>query len=74
METTDSIALKTLKTAQTQVEELLIKAEQTLEMLQQNRQQVMSQKIGLSHQKMMLNELISKIQDLTNKELIKNTP
>ena len=58
----DTPAITILKSALAQVEDVLTKAETTFGLLQANLQQVTSQKIGLSHSKGMLTELISRIQ------------
>ena len=54
-------AISILKSALTKVEEISANADKTLQMLQQNLQQVSSQRIGLQHQQNMLIELIEKI-------------
>ena len=58
---TESPALSILKVALAKVEEVSTNADKTLQMLQQNLQQVSSQRIGLQHQQNMLIELIEKI-------------
>lgn len=60
--TKDSPAVVVLKSALSQVEEVLTKSEATLTLLQQNINQVSSQRVGLTYQKGMLTELISKVQ------------
>jgi hypothetical protein len=57
----ESPALSILKVALAKVEEVSTNADKTLQMLQQNLQQVSSQRIGLQHQQNMLIELIEKI-------------
>lgn len=57
----DSPAVSILKTALAKVEEVSSNADKTIQMLQQNLQQVSSQRIGLQHQQNMLIELIEKI-------------
>lgn len=54
-------AISILKAALAKVEEISANADKTLQMLQQNLQQVSSQRIGLQHQQNMLIELIEKI-------------
>ena len=58
----NSPALAVLSAALAQVQEVKVKSEQTLQLLQQNLNQVTNQRIGLQHQEAMLNELIAKIQ------------
>lgn len=58
-----SPALKVLDLAATQVQDVLHKAEQSLSLLQQNLQQVSTQKIALSAQLSMLNELKTRIAE-----------
>lgn len=62
METTTSPAITVLLNAQAQVAEVLAKAEQTLQLLQSNIQQVSAQRTGLTAQNQMLTELITKIK------------
>ena len=62
-----SPAISILTQAFTQVDEVLNKAEQTLQLLQSNLQQVTSQRIALAAQKQMLSELITKIKQEESK-------
>ena len=57
-------AVSIMTTALTQVEEVLAKAESTYTLLQQNLQQVATQRIGLQSQKQMLMELITKVKQV----------
>jgi len=57
----ESPAISILKSALAKVEEISGNADKTIQMLQQNLQQVSSQRIGLQHQQNMLIELIEKI-------------
>ena len=63
-----SVAISVLNNALAKVTEVLEKAEQTLQLLQQNVAQVSGQRIGLSHQKTMLNELIATITAAENNQ------
>lgn len=63
----DSTSISILKAALTQVSDVLVNAEATINMLQQNLAQVTSQRVGLQYQKNMLTELITKIQDAESK-------
>ena len=63
-----SPAINILTSALAQVDEVLTKAEATIQLLQSNLQQTNAQKIGLSHSKGMLTELIERIKKA---ELIK---
>ena len=60
-EVKQSPVLTILSSALSQVNEVLGKAESTLQLLQQNISQVSAQKIGLTHQQGMLTELITRI-------------
>jgi hypothetical protein len=62
-----SASILILKAALTQVDDVLVNAEKTINMLQQNLTQVTSQRVGLQYQKNMLTELITKIQDAESK-------
>lgn len=59
--------LQILQSAQAQVEDVLVKAEQTFQLLQQNLTQVSTQRVALSAQKQMLVELISRIKQEESK-------
>lgn len=64
----DDLSLNIINQAHSQVEDLLKKAEQTLTLLQQNLQQVTSQRIALAAQKALLEELKTKILHETSKK------
>ena len=59
--------LQILAAAQAQVEDVLVKADQTFQLLQQNLNQVSTQRVALSAQKQMLVELISRIKQEESK-------
>lgn len=63
----DSTAVTILKTALNSVDEVLQKSESTIQLLQQNLNQTVQQRNGLTYQKVMLTELIAKIQKAENK-------
>ena len=63
----DSETLQLLKAAETQVTEVLAKAEQSLQLLIQNTKQVTEQKIALGAQKAMLSELVKRVTEIEAK-------
>ena len=62
-----SPAVNILKNALTQVEDVLKTANESFQLLQNNLQQVTNQRIGLTHQRAMLQELISQVQNAESK-------
>jgi hypothetical protein len=67
-ESTDTPAIVILKSALSQVDEVLSKSEATLKLLQENINQVTSQRIGLTYQKGMLSELITAVKSAESKQ------
>lgn len=64
---TDSVAVTILKNALNGVETVLQKSESSIQLLQQNLNQTIQQRNGLTYQKVMLTELITNIQKAENK-------